>query len=61
MESRYVMAKVSLGMLYLAGVVGLVAQKWTAGAVVLGAAVLLTFPLAALDRRYRNRQPGTPS
>jgi hypothetical protein len=61
MASRYLIAKVNLGMLYVAGVVGLVAQKWAVGAVVLGAAVLLTFPLAALDRRDRNRQPGTPS
>jgi hypothetical protein len=55
MASRYLIAKVNLGMLYVAGVVGLVAQKWAVGAVVLGAAVLLTFPLAALDRRDRNR------
>ena len=59
MNSRHVVAWVNLGMLYLAGIVGLVAQKWTVGGLVLAASVILTFPLIALDRR--DRRPGSES
>lgn len=55
MKSRHVIAWVNLGMLYLAGIVGLVAQKWTLGGLLLGASVVLTFPLIALDRWDRKR------
>lgn len=55
MQSRHVVAWVNLGMLYLAGVIGLVAQKWTVGGLLLAASVVLTFPLIVLERRDKRR------
>lgn len=55
MKSRHVVAWVNLAMLYLAGVIGLVAQKWTVGGLLLAASVVLTFPLIVLERRDKRR------
>ena len=62
MNSRHVVAWMNLGMLYLAGIVGIAAQKWTVGGLLLcrlrslGPVRRRARPKADLARRTRSDQ-----